>query len=145
MICRKNEVVPIECIVRGYLTGSGYKDYLKNFPDLEEGKKAVANIKIGLASYKTKKWKAALEQLEPIYMKYSKILAETTEKLNKQDWKTRTEEKKLLSISLITSSYVSLLSSRRPAAYRQKGMPCSSVIREPTAKTLRYSATLSST
>ena len=29
MICRKNEVVPIECIVRGYLTGSGYKDYLK--------------------------------------------------------------------------------------------------------------------
>ena len=29
MICRKLEVVPIECIVRGYLTGSGYKDYLK--------------------------------------------------------------------------------------------------------------------
>jgi phosphoribosylaminoimidazole-succinocarboxamide synthase len=29
MICRKSEVVPIECIVRGYLTGSGYKDYLK--------------------------------------------------------------------------------------------------------------------
>ena len=27
MICRKNKVVPIECIVRGYLTGSGYKDY----------------------------------------------------------------------------------------------------------------------
>jgi len=29
MACRKVEVVPIECIVRGYLTGSGYKDYLK--------------------------------------------------------------------------------------------------------------------
>ncbi len=29
MICRKSDVVPIECIVRGYLTGSGYKDYLK--------------------------------------------------------------------------------------------------------------------
>ena len=29
MICRKNEVVPVECIVRGYLTGSGYKDYLR--------------------------------------------------------------------------------------------------------------------
>ncbi|MBT4161853.1 MAG: phosphoribosylaminoimidazolesuccinocarboxamide synthase [Gammaproteobacteria bacterium] len=29
MICRKSEVVPIECIVRGYLTGSGYKDYQK--------------------------------------------------------------------------------------------------------------------
>lgn len=28
MICRKAKVVPIECIVRGYLTGSGYKDYL---------------------------------------------------------------------------------------------------------------------
>ena len=27
MICRKSEVLPIECIVRGYLTGSGYKDY----------------------------------------------------------------------------------------------------------------------
>lgn len=29
MICRKSEVVPIECVVRGYLTGSGYKDYQK--------------------------------------------------------------------------------------------------------------------
>jgi phosphoribosylaminoimidazole-succinocarboxamide synthase len=29
MLCRKTEVVPVECIVRGYLTGSGYKDYLK--------------------------------------------------------------------------------------------------------------------
>jgi phosphoribosylaminoimidazole-succinocarboxamide synthase len=27
MICRKSSVVPIECIVRGYLTGSGWKDY----------------------------------------------------------------------------------------------------------------------
>ena len=27
MICRKSEVVPIESIVRGYLTGSGWKDY----------------------------------------------------------------------------------------------------------------------
>ncbi len=29
MICRRSNVVPVECIVRGYLTGSGYKDYLK--------------------------------------------------------------------------------------------------------------------
>lgn len=29
MICRKSSVVPIECIVRGYLTGSGWKDYQK--------------------------------------------------------------------------------------------------------------------
>ena len=29
MICRKSKVVPVECIVRGYLTGSGWKDYQK--------------------------------------------------------------------------------------------------------------------
>lgn len=29
MICRKTNVVPVECIVRGYLTGSGFKDYQK--------------------------------------------------------------------------------------------------------------------
>lgn len=29
MVCRKTNVVPIECIVRGYLTGSGFKDYQK--------------------------------------------------------------------------------------------------------------------
>lgn len=27
MICRKSKVVPIECVVRGYLTGSGYRSY----------------------------------------------------------------------------------------------------------------------
>jgi phosphoribosylaminoimidazole-succinocarboxamide synthase len=27
MVCRKAEVVPIECVVRGYITGSGWKDY----------------------------------------------------------------------------------------------------------------------
>lgn len=30
MICRRSRVVPIECIVRGYLTGSGFKDYEKS-------------------------------------------------------------------------------------------------------------------
>ena len=25
--CRKTEVVPIECVVRGYLAGSGWKEY----------------------------------------------------------------------------------------------------------------------
>ncbi|MBL4682827.1 MAG: phosphoribosylaminoimidazolesuccinocarboxamide synthase [Pseudomonadales bacterium] len=29
MICKKAKVLPIECIVRGYLTGSGWKDYQK--------------------------------------------------------------------------------------------------------------------
>jgi len=29
MICRKTRVVPIECVARGYLTGSGWKDYQK--------------------------------------------------------------------------------------------------------------------
>ena len=27
MLCRKSQVVPIECIARGYITGSGWKDY----------------------------------------------------------------------------------------------------------------------
>src|SRR5499427_1596606 len=27
MLCRKTEVVPIECVVRGYLSGSGWKEY----------------------------------------------------------------------------------------------------------------------
>ncbi|MCA9047009.1 MAG: phosphoribosylaminoimidazolesuccinocarboxamide synthase, partial [Planctomycetaceae bacterium] len=27
MICRKADVVPIECVVRGYLAGSGWKEY----------------------------------------------------------------------------------------------------------------------
>ena len=29
MICKKTRVVPVECIVRGYLTGSGWVDYQK--------------------------------------------------------------------------------------------------------------------
>ncbi len=29
MICRKARVLPVECIVRGYLAGSGWKDYQK--------------------------------------------------------------------------------------------------------------------
>ncbi|MDH3583175.1 MAG: phosphoribosylaminoimidazolesuccinocarboxamide synthase [Phycisphaerae bacterium] len=30
MICRKTNVVPIECVVRGYLAGSGFKDYRRS-------------------------------------------------------------------------------------------------------------------
>lgn len=29
LLCRRAEVVPIECVVRGYLAGSGWKDYLR--------------------------------------------------------------------------------------------------------------------
>ncbi len=29
-LCRKTEVVPIECVVRGYLVGSGWKEYQKH-------------------------------------------------------------------------------------------------------------------
>jgi len=29
MLCRRTEVVPFECVVRGYLAGSGYKEYQK--------------------------------------------------------------------------------------------------------------------
>jgi phosphoribosylaminoimidazole-succinocarboxamide synthase len=28
MICRRTEVLPVECVVRGYLAGSGWKEYL---------------------------------------------------------------------------------------------------------------------
>lgn len=28
MLCKKASVLPVECIARGYITGSGYKDYL---------------------------------------------------------------------------------------------------------------------
>ena len=30
MLCRALEMVPIECVARGYLTGSGFKDYQQN-------------------------------------------------------------------------------------------------------------------
>ena len=30
MLCRRTQVVPIECIARGYITGSGWKDYQRN-------------------------------------------------------------------------------------------------------------------
>jgi phosphoribosylaminoimidazole-succinocarboxamide synthase len=30
MLCRKTEVVPVECVVRGYLAGSGWKSYQEN-------------------------------------------------------------------------------------------------------------------
>lgn len=30
MRCRKTKVVPIECVVRGYITGSGWKDYQRS-------------------------------------------------------------------------------------------------------------------
>ena len=30
MMCKKLEMLPIECIVRGYITGSGWESYKKN-------------------------------------------------------------------------------------------------------------------
>ena len=30
MLCKKTDVVPIECIARGYITGSGWKDYQRS-------------------------------------------------------------------------------------------------------------------
>jgi phosphoribosylaminoimidazole-succinocarboxamide synthase len=30
MLVRKTEVVPVECVVRGYLAGSGWKEYQAN-------------------------------------------------------------------------------------------------------------------
>lgn len=30
MLCRRTDVIPVECIARGYLTGSGFKEYQQN-------------------------------------------------------------------------------------------------------------------
>ena len=30
MLCRKTRVLPVECVARGYITGSGYKDYMRS-------------------------------------------------------------------------------------------------------------------
>ena len=30
MLCRKTRVLPVECVARGYITGSGYKDYVRS-------------------------------------------------------------------------------------------------------------------
>jgi len=32
MVVKKTQVIPIECVVRGYLAGSGWSDYQKNLP-----------------------------------------------------------------------------------------------------------------
>ncbi len=29
MLCRKTRVLPVECVARGYITGNGYKDYMR--------------------------------------------------------------------------------------------------------------------
>ena len=29
MLCRKLDMLPVECIVRGYITGSGWASYVK--------------------------------------------------------------------------------------------------------------------
>lgn len=42
MVVRKTEVVPIECVVRGYLSGSGWKEYR------ETGKVAALPLPVGL-------------------------------------------------------------------------------------------------
>lgn len=42
MICRKSKVIPVECIVRGYLTGSGWKDYQKT------GKVCGISLRVGM-------------------------------------------------------------------------------------------------
>jgi phosphoribosylaminoimidazole-succinocarboxamide synthase len=48
MLVRKGDVLPVECIVRGYLAGSGYKDYLKTSAvcgiDLPEGLQLASRL-----------------------------------------------------------------------------------------------------
>ncbi|MDP6543037.1 MAG: phosphoribosylaminoimidazolesuccinocarboxamide synthase [Phycisphaerae bacterium] len=48
MLCRKAQVVPIECIVRGYLAGGGWRDYKKSGSvcgiELETGLKQASKL-----------------------------------------------------------------------------------------------------
>ena len=52
MLCRRLDMVPVECVVRGYLTGSGLKDYQRTGavsghelpPGLQDGSKLPATI-----------------------------------------------------------------------------------------------------
>jgi phosphoribosylaminoimidazole-succinocarboxamide synthase len=48
MLCRKTKVVPVECVVRGYLVGSGWKDYQKTGKvcgiELPQGMQQAAKI-----------------------------------------------------------------------------------------------------
>ena len=48
MLCRKAQVVPIECIVRGYLAGGGWREYKKNGSvcsiELEGGLKQASKL-----------------------------------------------------------------------------------------------------
>ncbi len=58
MLVKKAEPLPVECIVRGYLVGSGYKDYLKTGKlcdiQLEEGLKEAAKFEVPLFTPSTK-------------------------------------------------------------------------------------------
>jgi phosphoribosylaminoimidazole-succinocarboxamide synthase len=52
MLCRRLDMVPVECVARGYLTGSGYKDYVATGeicghrlpPELQDGSRLPAAI-----------------------------------------------------------------------------------------------------
>ena len=48
MICKKAKVLPVECIVRGYLAGSGWKDYRTS--QTVSGVALPSGLKIGRAS-----------------------------------------------------------------------------------------------
>lgn len=45
MLAKKTEVVPVECVVRGYLAGSGWKDYIAS--GKTSGIKLQAGLKLG--------------------------------------------------------------------------------------------------
>ena len=52
MLVKKAKVVPIECIVRGYISGSGWKDYLKN--------REISGIKLPAGLQESEKFPEAL-------------------------------------------------------------------------------------
>ncbi len=49
MICERLEMLPIECVVRGYLAGSGLADYLRQGSDLRQRAAPGAQGRLGAA------------------------------------------------------------------------------------------------
>ena len=84
MMCRKLEMLPIECIVRGYITGSGWASYQKT------GKVCGIELPEGL--------KESDKLPEPIYTPSTKLKSEIMTKISLMSraspiWKNTSREK----------------------------------------------------
>ena len=90
MMCRKLEMLPIECIVRGYITGSGWGSYQENGPvcgiKLPEGLKESEKLPEPIYTPSTKaeiglhdeniSFEKSIEVLEKLYPEKGRMYAE---------------------------------------------------------------------